>query len=184
MRHRIFIAIELSKNIQKTLAEFQKNWQELPARWTKEHNLHITLQFLGNVSPDKLASIVQLMRTIGEQNIGFTGKLNAIAYGPPKTIPRFVWACIEPSEQLTALQKNVAETLKTLGFESEDGMYNPHITLARIRQLEFRRLDPEEHPLINEDISLSFPISSISVMESKLKRGGAEYTPYQRIQLQ
>lgn len=184
MRHRIFIAVELSQNLKKTLAEFQKNWPELPARWIKEHNLHITLQFLGSVSLDKLASICELMETVGERNAGFTGKLSGIVYGPSKTTPRFVLARIEPSEQLINLQKDVAEALKTLGFESEDRMYSPHITLARIRQLEFRKLDPEERPLIDEDIFLSFPISSVSVMESKLKRGGAEYTPYKRIRLQ
>lgn len=184
MLHRIFIAIELPENIQKTLAKFHRNWPELPAKWVKEQNLHITLQFLGGVSPDKLVSIVQLMERVGKKNSGFAGKVNSIVYGPKKAAPRFVWAVIEASEQIANLQKDVAQTLKTMGFKTEDKAYNPHITLARIRQLEFKRLDPEEYPLIEEDISLSFSVSFISIMESKLKKGGAEYTSYQKIYLQ
>ena len=54
--------------------------------------------------------------------------------------------------------------------------YIPHITLGRIKQWEFRQIEPEERPKIEEEISLSFEVNSIEVMESDLKRGGAEYT--------
>jgi len=43
---RIFIAINLPKQIKKQLAQFQENWPDLPARWLKKETLHITLGFL------------------------------------------------------------------------------------------------------------------------------------------
>ncbi|MBI4101693.1 MAG: RNA 2',3'-cyclic phosphodiesterase, partial [Candidatus Nealsonbacteria bacterium] len=50
MRHRIFLAINLPENVKKKLADFKSKWPDLPCRWTKAENLHITLVFLGSVS--------------------------------------------------------------------------------------------------------------------------------------
>ena len=43
----------------------------------------------------------------------------------------------------------------------------PHITLARILEMEFRKFDLDERPEINEDIDLVFTVESIEVMESR-----------------
>jgi len=55
--------------------------------------------------------------------------------------------------------------------------------LARIRTWEFREIEPEEEPEVNEEINLTFEVNSIEVMESQLKRGGAEYTVLESCQL-
>ena len=47
MSNRIFIAVNLPENVKKKLAEYEENWLDLPIRWTKKENLHITLVFLG-----------------------------------------------------------------------------------------------------------------------------------------
>jgi len=52
----------------------------------------------------------------------------------------------------------------------------PHITLGRIKTWQFRQIEPEERPEINEDIDLTFEVKSIEIMESQLKKGGPEYT--------
>jgi 2'-5' RNA ligase len=44
-------------------------------------------------------------------------------------------------------------------------------------------MEPEEKPKIDEDISLNFQVKSIEVMESQLKRGGAEYTILESFEL-
>ncbi|HEB01428.1 MAG TPA: WecB/TagA/CpsF family glycosyltransferase, partial [Candidatus Portnoybacteria bacterium] len=39
----IFVAINLPSEIKKKFLSFQQKWPDLPVRWTKEENLHITL---------------------------------------------------------------------------------------------------------------------------------------------
>jgi len=94
--------------------------------------------------------------------------------------PRMVWAEGEKSMELGKLQKDLEISLFSSSIKSlkepESRPYTPHITLGRIRQWEFRQIEPEERPEVNEDISLNFEVNSIEVMESELKRGGAEYT--------
>ncbi|MDP2910533.1 MAG: hypothetical protein Q8N58_01975, partial [bacterium] len=58
-------------------------------------------------------------------------------------------------------------------FENREFAF--HITLARISQWAWQRIEPEERPEINEDINLNFPVNSIEIMESILKKGGPEY---------
>ena len=67
--------------------------------------------------------------------------------------------------------------LEKIAFRPESiGGFIPHITLARIKEMEFKNFDLDERPEINEDIDLVFTVESIEVMESELKRGGPVYT--------
>jgi len=180
MRHRIFIAINLPEDIKKKLTDYQAKWLELPCRWTKKENLHITLMFLGYLSDEELLEVLRLTREVTQKHKPFSINLKKIIYGPPKKMPpRMVWAEGEKSEELGKLQSDLENSLlasPVKKMESESRPYAPHITLGRIKAWEFRSIEPEERPEVNEEINLSFEVKSIEVMESELKRGGPEYT--------
>ena len=156
MRHRIFIAINLPEDIKQKLADYQSKWPELPVRWTKKDNLHITLEFLGYLSDEEILKVCQDTRGLASKHGSFSITLNKICYGPPKKIPpRMVWVVGEKIEELN---------------------FSPHITLGRIKAWEFRKIEPEERPQVDEEINLTFEVNSLEVMESVLKRGGPTYT--------
>ena len=156
MGHRIFIAINLPQDIKKELSHYQSKWPELPCRWTKEDNLHITLEFLGSVSDDELLRVFQDTEVLALKHEPFSITLNKICYGPPKKMPpRMIWV--------------VGEKIKEWDL-------SPHITLGRIKAWEFRKIEPEERPPVDEDINLTFEVNSVEVMESILRRGGPAYT--------
>ena len=97
-----------------------------------------------------------------------------------------VWTEGEKSEELGKLQSDLENSLlnsSVKGTESEARPYTPHITLGRIRTWEFRKIEQEERPAIDEDISLNFEVNSIEVMESELKRGGPDYAVLESIPL-
>ncbi len=187
MRHRIFIAINLPDDIKKKLSDYQNKWLELPCRWTKKENLHITLAFLGYLTDEEMVEICRIAKETALRHEPFFINLNKIIYGPPKKQPpRMVWAEGEKSEELGKLQKDLENTLAGLssGLENEKGRgYAPHITLGRIKEWEFRRIEPEERPEINEEINFDFEVNSIEVMESELKRGGPEYAVLESVPL-
>ena len=178
MRHRIFIAINLPEEIKEKLKNFQSKWPELPVRWVKKENLHITLAFLGYLSDEELVKVCQITKEVAQGHESFSINLTKIIYGPPKKMPpRMVWAEGEKSRGLAELQIDLENSLtgSRISFEPEKREFKPHITLGRIRQWEFRQIEPEERPNVDEDISLNFEVNSIEVMESHLKRRGAEY---------
>jgi 2'-5' RNA ligase len=181
MRKRIFIAINLPEKIKKELISFKEKYLELPARWVKKENLHITLAFLGYVKDEDIPKIIEISKNVASKHGPFSIKIVKVSYGPPKVSPpRMVWAIGEKNESLWKLQEDLKKALmemKIPQLEEEEGRgFIPHITLARIRKWEFKQMEPEERPEIDEDVNFSFEVKSIEIMESHLKRRGAEYT--------
>ncbi len=194
MKRRTFIAINLTENIKKKLVQGQEIIEKLfvscrnevfcsgPIKWTKGDNLHITLVFLGYLANEELLEICKITKETALQHSPFLIDLKKILYGPPKKMPpRMVWAEGEKSSELGRIQKDLENSLFppiSLAKENltlEVKPYIPHITLGRIKQWEFRRIEPEERPEINEEIDLNFEVNSIEIMESQLKRSGPEY---------
>jgi len=187
MNHGIFIAINLSEDTKKKLIEYQNKWPELPVRWTKKENIHITLIFLGYLSDEELLEVIETTKEAVSRNPVFSINLNKICYGPPKKMPpRMIWTEGEKSKELGKLQGDLENSLLSSsikGLEKENRPYSPHITLGRIKTWEWRQLQLEERPEVNEEINLTFDVNSIEVMESQLRRGGPEYTILESISL-
>ncbi len=179
-KHRIFIAINLPKEIKEKLAVYQKKWAELPIRWTRLDNIHITLVFLGYVNNEELLETCKITKEVASKHPSFYLNLNKICYGPEgKKPPRMIWAAGEKSQEFAFLKDDLDKSLTwspSIRFMSEKREFSPHITLGRIRQWEWRRIEPEERPEIEEEINLSFSVNTIEIMESLLKRKGPEYT--------
>jgi len=171
MRHRVFIAINLPEEIKKELSSFQSKWPELPCRWTKKENLHITLEFLGYLTDEELIELCQKTKEMASGKKTFSIRLNKICYGPPRKSPR------HPDESRGGWRGGWSPRMVwVIGERVKEFNLTPHITLGRIKTWEFRQIEPEERPIVEEEISLNFEVNSIEVMESQLKRGGTEYT--------
>jgi len=175
--HRIFIAINLPEDIKKELISYQEKWPELPIRWTKKENLHIALVFIGSVNDEEVLEICKIVREVAEKQKPFALNFKRICYGPPgKTPPRMVWVEGEKSRELGELQQDLENSISNINTgKSEKREYAPHLTLGRIKEWEFKKIEPEERPEVETDINLDFDVNSIEVMESELKRGGPEY---------
>lgn len=184
-KRRIFIAVNLPAPIKKKLLEFQRQWADWPVRWTKEPSLHITLVFIGYVTNEEMLEICQLARQVTKKNQPFEIKLKRICLGPPGRPARMIWIEGEENPALAQLKNNLEETLRTSaksGFNHrENRPFRVHITLARIRQEEWRRLPNK--PKIDQEVSLFFSVESIEVMESRLLRDGAEYAVLESVEL-
>ena len=158
MLHRIFIAVNLPENIKNKLAAYQEKWSDLPARWTKKENLHITLEFLGYLPAEEIMELCQKIREDALAKKPFFVRLNKICYGPVqkdyKKPARMVWAIGEKIQEFNII---------------------PHITLARIKNWEFKQIEPDQRPEINEDINLNFEVNSIEIMQSRLKKSAPRF---------
>jgi 2'-5' RNA ligase len=156
-----------------------------PAKWTNKEGLHVTLEFLDYLTDEQIVEVCKVTEEVAKRHRGFTVELNKILYGPPKKMPpRFIWTEGEKSDELADLKEDLQEYLvERIDFHPERKGFTPHITLARIKEWQFRQIDPEERPEINEEIDLTFSVESIEVMESELHRGGPRYTILQSCEL-
>jgi 2'-5' RNA ligase len=176
---RIFIAVNLPKEIKEKLAVFSQKWKDLPAKWVEPENLHLTLIFLGYLKEEKIPKVCQIVKEIASKYQPFFINFKKICYGPDqKKPPRMIWLLGEKSEKLLNLQKDLENSLlkNSLSFLKENRDFLPHITLCRIKSFQWRYLEPEQRPEIKEEVFLKIPVNSIEVMESHLKKTGPEYT--------
>ena len=178
MMRRIFVALPLPHNLQIELSQVQREYPELPAKWVRPKNLHITLAFLGNKSEEEIGRICNIVKEIARNHSSFQLLLEKIQYGPPENTPRMVWATGRAEKELTSLVKEIREALS----ESHTTI-TLHITLARINQWKFQRIPEEEQINISKEINIILHVQSIVVMESFIKREGPEYTLIQEIKL-
>lgn len=210
MLHRIFIAINLPPNIKRILASYQKELQKIfvsseelqdSAKWVLPDNFHVTLEFLGNMNDQEILDVGNYTKKVALQNEPFNLVLSNISFGPfvkyeewtTKT-PKFIWVRGEQSPQLNKLFTDLDNALfvqkkilkrgnKSLVGKEDTRHFSPHITFARLRQWQFRRVAFDERPEINEEINLNFRVDSIQIMESYLKKRGPIYTILESIDL-
>lgn len=184
-RHRIFIAINLPPEVKGALAKYPEKFPDLPARWTDFENIHITISFVGYVTGTQLGEICMAVKEVVENHNVFELNFNKVVYGPAdKKVPTMVWLSGEKSKELSLLKRDIEGTLeKSIGFKPEIKSWSPHITLARLTMMEFRALDLEERPEINEDVDIQFEVPVVEVMESELKKEGPVYTVIESHQL-
>lgn len=176
-KKKIFIEIEIPSQIKRRLAQKIAPWSELPIKWMKEENLHLTVAFIGYVDESVVPEICAKVAAAVSQLEIFDLEFDRIELGPDPENPRLLWLTGKPLVELGKLNEVVEEAL---GMRPEKhGEYSPHLTLGRIRKLKWDELP--EKPQINEKIQLAMSVEYVSVMESK--GGGDEYVALEQCPL-
>ncbi|HAR99703.1 MAG: 2'-5' RNA ligase [Candidatus Moranbacteria bacterium GW2011_GWC2_37_73] len=176
-KKKIFVEIEVPGQLKRRLAQIIAKWSDLPIKWMKEENLHITVSFVGYVDESVLPEICQKVRVAVENFEAFDLEFDRIELGPNPADPKTVWLTGQPCSELGVLNEQVE---RALGMRPETHKeFRPHITLGRIRKLKWDEL--VEKPEISEKINVSMTVDSLSIMESK--GGGAEYVSLEECSL-
>lgn len=171
MQRRIFIAIEIPEPVKKRLMQKTEKWADLPVRWGRVENLHITLAFLGYIDDEKIPGICYAISGAVKNLEPFEICLNKIIIGPSEDQPRMIWVAGEKSEELKVLTEEVEKSLGT--FRREKKNFSPHATLGRIMKGKWLKLS--EKPEINEKINFVIPVDKVEIFESVFKEGKRKY---------
>ena len=126
---RLFTAIEIPRDAALSLSFLRGG---LPsARWIDVENYHLTLRFIGDVESRFADEIVAALDRI--ERAPFTLTLDGVAaFGSRK--PHSVYAGVQPSPPLEALQADIDRVCRRLGLPADVKKFVPHVTLARLRQ--------------------------------------------------
>jgi 2'-5' RNA ligase len=179
---RLFVACELPAEMKAALAALQDALRRQgvpPVRWVRPEGIHLTLKFLGAVSPQRVTSIsVALAPTVEgirplELSLGGLGTFGG------RRGARVVWVGVEGDvERVAELQRRVEAALGRLGFPPESRPFSPHLTLARVPD---HVGSGERERLWNLTRALTPPeaapvtLRELSLMRSILGSGGAVY---------
>lgn len=127
-----FIGIPVSADIRDKLSDWQDDFRLLfpYKQWTNQHDLHITLKFLGAVDDKTIQSVIKTLQPIKNQE-RFTLHVGGIGTFGKTNSPRVLWAGVEKHRQLISLHHYIETSLAACGFSQEKRAYQPHITLGK-----------------------------------------------------
>ena len=183
---RVFIAVTPPVALQQSFTEVRAAFQRqaIPFRWVKHTQVHLTLKFLGNVSPEKIASIGQAMDRAAAGQASFTLLAQGLGCFPSLSRPRVLWMGLESHHALIQLQQRLEAELTPLGFLPEDRPFHPHITLARMQQEgSHSQLEPLLQAYHNRQFG-EITVEQLRLFRSQLHREGAVYTILHSVILQ
>lgn len=135
-RHRIFIAVPLAANIRQAAAQARKALDAYDdrLRWVQPQHLHLTLQFLGNITTASLTAAVAAAEEAARAERPFTITLAGLGAFPSAATARVIWVGVtDGAECLRALAGRLALSLRARCISLEDRPFSPHLTLARVR---------------------------------------------------
>jgi 2'-5' RNA ligase len=189
---RIFIGIEIDEAARSTIdasaqalrRRIDRSAADSAVRWVPRENLHITIWFIGHVDDDRARAVLAAIDAPYLTG-PFTIELTGMGLFPRSGPPRVLWIGVGAGhETLGSLHGAVQSRLVPLGFEPERRPYSPHLTLARVKDVE-RKYAATLRTLVQ---TMSAPpvrsaVTAVTVFESRVSSKGAAYTPLLRVPL-
>lgn len=170
---RVFYAVTFQEETKEKLIEYKNlvSNNSVKGRFTNKNNLHLTLEFIGEVDEKELSSLTNILYKLKNP----PKELITSHIGSFKRRDKdIIWLGIEENKELITLQRNLRNLLINNGFKIEDRKYKPHITIGR---------EIVTKGFIDKNIfsPIKIPIASIALMESKRFNGQLVYEPLEEI---
>ena len=132
---RSFIAFDIENDmVLSRFSAIQKLLTELNAelKIVEPQNIHVTIRFLGNISPTMVDKIHDAMKSA--KFSPFQIQLNGLGVFPSLNYPRVVWVGItQGADQLKSLFNQLEPQIQALGFPRDAHGFSPHLTIARVK---------------------------------------------------
>jgi RNA 2',3'-cyclic 3'-phosphodiesterase len=171
MKSKIYISLSIPEKIKKRLLATTEKWQELPVKWVREANLHITLSHLGFLEKDLVLEICEKTKKAASGHAVFDLNFDKIELFPSENEPKMIALIGEPSEELKNLINDIE---KNLGISSvEKKSFRPHITLGRLRKHKWQNLP--EVPNVSEKFSFNMTVDEVEIMATNFENKVDEY---------
>ena len=187
-RIRTFIAVDVAAEIRQNAGRLIDRLAaaiDEPYKWVEPANMHLTLNFLGDVPESDVPSVCRQAESAVAGSRSFGLEIAGLGAFPELPRPRVLWLGLsEGAEELISLQHRVTQSLESLGFPPDRNEYRPHLTLGR-RQRRGSFGPDAQQPLLpfREYRAGGCLVPEVVVYASYLDRRGPTHTPMSRIEL-
>ena len=180
---RTFIAVEIPLQVQIKIQQatepLRKAIGSALVRWVPAQNVHLTLKFLGDVSPASVDILTQMLRTEADTSPSFDMQISGLGSFPSLRRPRVLYIGIQAPAELEALYRGVESACARLGYESEKRDFSPHLTVGRVKQ-DASATDQQRIRRALEETKIdslgTARVNSVHLYKSDLKPTGSVYT--------
>ncbi len=171
-KERYFFAINIPAEMEPPLRLVQDHLPQKGIRYSLTNYFHVTLKYLGELDDLKAMEVrlkgkelaQKMLFSIEDLEVKFTKVGVFFRNG----LPNVVWAGAYISQKLLDFQRNLDEGLLQGGFRMEKKRFQPHITLARVRDVKTSTTQITEKLRTLGVQRKSFKITSFYLMKSHL----------------
>ncbi|MDN3513331.1 MAG: RNA 2',3'-cyclic phosphodiesterase [Candidatus Brocadia sp.] len=186
MNVRIFVAVEITGEIRKKLAEFQDELKKVDADvgWVAPENLHITLKFIGHIDEEKIEAVTGIIKDALAHIKPFDLRYAGVGTFPTEKNPRVIFAdVIDTGGVLAKIHERLDNQLMAVGVEHENRKFEAHLTVGRIKtRRNVRRLIEHLNSYNGFDFG-SERVMQVALMKSDLSPEGPIYTKLHGVDL-
>ncbi len=153
-----FLAVDLDDTARaEVVACIEAHRHAVAASWLRADKLHLTLRFLGHPTPDALAALEPVVRSIAQRTAPFTLSLRGAGFFVTARAPSVLWLGVDGDlASLHSLHAALTPLDDTRPFV-------PHVTLARAQSPgALETLEPHLHDFA----SSPFRIGGLTLYES------------------
>jgi 2'-5' RNA ligase len=178
---RTFIAVEISAAVRTKAVELIDLLRKTQAdvKWVEPHNLHLTLQFLGDVPENRITEVCKAVERGAAEVEPFRLEIRGAGAFPNLGKPRTLWlGAKEGANAMADLHDRIALALADLGFDDEERRFQTHLTIGRVKSPKNVSL---LGPLLRQHGDFSaglFLVEKAVVFSSRLERGGPIYEKF------
>ncbi len=170
---RLYIGLDLPGHIKQSLLKSQARMKKLgvQGKWKAPEYLHITLEFLGELSPESVPALTQLLEEVVKDQKRFRLHIGQLGAFPSFNRAHTLWAGVGGDlDKLQGLRSELHSELARNGYELQLASFTPHITL--LTRPTSNVTDLASFPLSNVG---SFTLSEVILFESKMEDGQRVY---------
>ena len=132
---RIFVALDIDSHTRQKIAVFISKaaaFQTQGMKFVEDHNLHITIKFIGNVPEKRISSLILSLNEIAADPFEICIKGSG-GFPLKDRHARVLWTGVEKSESLLRLFDAVDRRLFSVGIPRDNNPFFPHLTIARAK---------------------------------------------------
>jgi 2'-5' RNA ligase len=179
---RLFVACELPGELAASLAVWaaRATGRDPALRLLAIDQLHLTLAFLGAMSPAQVDDVEDAMReALRDEPWPSVLRVGEPVWLAPRAPHVLAVEVADEDGALGGLQERlVGGLVDSVGFARERRRFLPHVTVARVR----RGQTPRDYSLDPAPAPVGFGAEAVTLMRSHLGPGGARYEPLVRLE--
>lgn len=185
MSKRLFIAVKIkpSEEFLDVFQELKETLYDEKIKWVEEHNMHITLKFLGKTAVEDIPSIIDTLKPIAGRHKSFFIAARSIGTFGGKKNPRVIWVGLEETGVLEKISLEIDLALNELGFERETRKFSPHLTLGRVKFIKDTNGLFSMVEKLKGEAFQKYKVEKFTLFESKLSPKGPTYYPLHEFEL-
>ena len=174
---RAFVGFFTTKGIYEHVEKLKEETKGyLKGKWVEPQNIHMTFQFLGDISQSQAVSVLKNLQSIAEKHTPFKVQYRSLGVFPDRRRPRILWVGVSRGEnRLKRLANEVAQLNKKAGIRVDAKPFHPHVTVCRIKEADRKKLGS----LMNRYRNFNFgeeTVDRIALISSSLTSIGPIYT--------